>query len=370
MSWPLVALGDICTFHNGDRGKNYPSKGDFVNEGVRFINAGDLKNQKIATEEVSLITEEHFERLGGGKVSEGDILFCLRGSLGKFAVVGNSIPGAIASSLVIIRCGENIFVDYLKFYLNCFLCEQEISKYKNGAAQPNLSARDLKKFLIPLPNLSEQKRIAAILDKADHIRQKRQQAIEMADQFLRSVFLDMFGDINSPVSKARKISMTDCFDIKTGKLNSNAAVSDGNYPFFTCAKEVFSIDSYAFNQEALLLAGNNAQADYDVKYYNGKFNAYQRTYVLTLKNESDSYSFFKYALEKQLENLKKNSKGSNTKYITMEIMSRTYLPYPSISDQNRFSIFYECYDRKIKNLEKSYFEAGRLFDSISSHIFS
>ena len=112
------------------------------------------------------------------------------------------------------------------------------------------------------------------------------------------------------------------------------------------SQDIFAIDEFAFDQEALLLAGNNAQAEYDVKHYKGKFNAYQRTYVLTLKDKSNSYPFYKYALEYQLQNLKRVSKGTSTKYITMEIMERTMLPAPGFDLQNRFVKFYENY-RKI-----------------------
>ncbi|ENM3877476.1 restriction endonuclease subunit S [Vibrio cholerae] len=133
------------------------------------------------------------------------------------------------------------------------------------------------------------------------------------------------------------LPVTKCFHITTGKLNSNAAVENGQFPFFTCAKEQASIDSFAFDQEALLLAGNNAQGQYDVKHYSGKFNAYQRTYVLTLANKSHSYNFYKYALQAQLELLKSSSKGTNTKYITMEILDRTLLPVPEPAEQKRIA---------------------------------
>ncbi|EPT9291753.1 restriction endonuclease subunit S [Vibrio parahaemolyticus] len=195
MSWPLVKLGEVAKLINGDRGKNYPSKGSFVDEGIPFINAGCLSNEHTLIEgALNYITEDKFDSLRSGKVEKGDILFCLRGSLGKFALVDTNMKGAIASSLVIIRANEKVHIDYLKHYLGSFLCQREIQAYENGAAQPNLSATDLKNFEIPLSPLTEQKRIAAILDKADAIRQKRKQAIELADEFLRSVFLDMFGD--------------------------------------------------------------------------------------------------------------------------------------------------------------------------------
>jgi type I restriction enzyme S subunit len=194
LSWPTASLGDIATFINGDRGKNYPSKGSFISEGIPFISAGNLSNGELKPSSFNYISEECFNLLSNGKVIDNDILFCLRGSLGKFAVVKNIVNGAIASSLVIIRNNQKIDLNFLKHYLGSPLCQREINQFENGAAQPNLSAKDLKNFKIPLPPLTEQKRIAAILDKADAIRRKRQQAIQLADDFLRAVFLDMFGD--------------------------------------------------------------------------------------------------------------------------------------------------------------------------------
>ncbi|PPC75044.1 hypothetical protein C4K68_22745 [Pokkaliibacter plantistimulans] len=196
MSWPLVNLGKLCKLVNGDRGSNYPSKDSILFEGIPFINAGNLTEvHSIACSGANYISEERYDLLSNGKVQQGDILFCLRGSLGKFAVVDSSIlKGAIASSLVIIRPDTSLDGGYLKNYLRSTLCSREISRFENGAAQPNLSAKDLREFQIPLPPLPEQQRIAAILDKADAIRRKRQQAIQLADDFLRAVFLDMFGD--------------------------------------------------------------------------------------------------------------------------------------------------------------------------------
>ncbi len=193
MTWPIVSLNRVAVFINGDRGKNYPSKGDFIENGIPFINAGNIaSDHSVDISGLSYISEEHFHTLNGGKIEKGDVIFCLRGSLGKFAIIDNDMNGAIASSLVIIRPNKLIELNYLKHYLSSFLCQREIKTYENGAAQPNLSAKDLKSFKIPLPPFEEQKRIASILDKTDTIRQKRQQAISLADDFLRSIFLEMF----------------------------------------------------------------------------------------------------------------------------------------------------------------------------------
>jgi type I restriction enzyme S subunit len=86
--------------------------------------------------------------------------------------------------------------------------------------------------------------------------------------------------------------------------------------FFTCSKETFWIDHYAFDTEAILLSGNNAQAIYSVKHYKGKFNAYQGTYVITVKDTARiSYRFLSQMLSRSLERLRVISIGSSTKYL-------------------------------------------------------
>jgi type I restriction enzyme S subunit len=149
---------------------------------------------RIDVENMDYIPRERFDILNSGKVRKGDVLFCLRGSLGKFAVVETLNEGAIASSLVIIRPSDKVDRRYLAAYLGSDLCQHMIEIFKNGLAQPNLSVKNLKLFEIPLPPLGEQKRIAAILDKADALRAKRRAALAKLDTLLQATFLDMFGD--------------------------------------------------------------------------------------------------------------------------------------------------------------------------------
>ena len=162
----MKKLGEVCLFENGDRGENYPSKSVQTTSGVPFINAGHLTDFGIDYQTLNFIPRERFDLLGNGKIRKNDILFCLRGSLGKFACVGKLSEGAIASSLVIVRPCKSVLKSYVLAYFQSDLCAEMISKFKNGAAQPNLSAGNLKEFKIPLPALPEQQRIVAILDEA------------------------------------------------------------------------------------------------------------------------------------------------------------------------------------------------------------
>jgi len=228
----------------------------------------------------------------------------------------------------------------------------------------------LKRIEITLPPLPEQRRIAAILDKGDSLREKRRQAIAKLDELLKSVFVEMFGDpVTNPKGWEIK-PLGELLNFRTGKLDSNAAVEGGAYPFFTCSREDFRIDSHAFDCEALLLAGNNATADYSVKYYKGKFNAYQRTYVITLQDSNYSYFYMKYALEKKLLELKRLSKGTNTKYLTLSILKELKIQVPDSALQKRFERNTLKINEILERQEDFLHSTNNLFVSLQQRAFS
>lgn len=196
----FVKLKDVCEFINGDRGKNYPKSNDFVDDGIPFINAGHITNLRIDFSNMNYISEEVYEKLGSGKIQNGDILFCLRGSLGKNAFIDFN-KGAIASSLVILRNknANRLNTSYLMYLLNSQVIYSQINRTNNGSSQPNLSANSVKNYMVPLPEIKIQQKIVQILDKAQELIDKRKAQIEALDQLIKSVFLEMFGDpINNP----------------------------------------------------------------------------------------------------------------------------------------------------------------------------
>lgn len=141
--------------------------------------------------------------------------------------------------------------------------------------------------------------------------------------------------------------------IKTGKLDSNAAVADGAYPFFTCDPNTLMIDDWAYDTEAVLLAGNNASGNYTAKYYKGKFNAYQRTYIIESANTSLlSVRFLAFAITAQLRLLKSMSSGSTTKFLTIKILNDLDIPCPEITIQKKIEFIIGSYDDLIENNQK------------------
>ena len=162
------------------------------------------------------------------------------------------------------------------------------------------------------------------------------------------------------ISEWKTARLGDLVAFKTGKLDSNAAVPNGNYPFYTCSQETLRTNTYSFDTECVLLAGNNANGIYPLKYFNGKFDAYQRTYVVTTRDPQVlTTRFLYYALRPKLSQLRSVSTGAATKFLTLTILNQTEIEVPPLSAQCRVTEILSAYDdliennqRRIKILEK------------------
>jgi type I restriction enzyme S subunit len=148
----------------------------------------------------------------------------------------------------------------------------------------------------------------------------------------------------------RALSLRDCVTFQTGKLNSNAARVNGAYPFFTCSQETYRTDTFSFDTECVLLAGNNANGVYPLKYFKGKFDAYQRTYVICSTDvEKLDNRYLYFALRLKLELLRSISTGAATKFLTLKILDDIRLELPPIQVQRRITSILSAYDDLIGN---------------------
>ncbi|WP_222564415.1 restriction endonuclease subunit S [Novilysobacter antarcticus] len=137
---------------------------------------------------------------------------------------------------------------------------------------------------------------------------------------------------------------------RTGKLNSNAANPSGAYPFFTCSQETYRTDTYSFDTECVLLAGNNANGIYPIKYFSGRFDAYQRTYVIeSLDKKVLLNRYLYYALQVQLEHLRSISTGAATKFLTLTILNGIEIKLPTLPRQEKIVYILSAYDDLIEN---------------------
>lgn len=155
-----------------------------------------------------------------------------------------------------------------------------------------------------------------------------------------------------------KVKIGDLTKIKTGKLDANAASHDGEYPFFTCSKEALKISTYSYDCECVLVAGNG---DLNVKYYNGKFDAYQRTYIIEDNSQSRMYMpYLYYFMEGYVEYLREQAIGGVIKYIKLANLTNATMELPSIDVQKRIVINLE----KVKHIIKSRQKQLNLLDEL------
>lgn len=181
-NWCWTRLGASINLYNGDRGSNYPSKKDYQSRGIPFINAGAIVDGELNEAEFNYISEEKYNALRAGKIQQGDLLYCLRGSIGKTAIVHQEFKGAISSSLCILRTKESMLKEFLYYLLCSNVIWHQQALAENGSAQPNLSAASVMEYIIPLPPIPEQQRIVdrieSLFAKLDEAKQKAQDALD------------------------------------------------------------------------------------------------------------------------------------------------------------------------------------------------
>ena len=137
------------------------------------------------------------------------------------------------------------------------------------------------------------------------------------------------------------VKLGDYTKIKTGKLDANASSIDGIYPFFTCSKQPLKINSYSYDCECVLVAGNG---EINAKYYNGKFDAYQRTYIIETNDKSKLLvKYIYYFMLSYIDVLKSKSIGGVIKYIKLNNLTDAKIPLLSIDEQTKVIDYFEKY---------------------------
>ncbi|GAB0050314.1 restriction endonuclease subunit S [Helicobacter pylori] len=236
-----------------------------------------------------------------------------------------------------------------------FYAEYINSKVKFNTEQttiPQLTIPKVALCEIPLPPLNEQIAIANILSGLDHYLYTLDALILKKESVKKALSFELLSQrkrLKGFNQAWQRVRLGDICEITTGSLDANEMVHYGKYRFYTCAKEYYFIDKYAFDTEAILISGNGAYVGY-VHYYKGKFNAYQRTYVLD--NFSEHIIFIKYFLTMFLQShIQTNRNEGNTPYIVMATLKDFEIPLPSLNEQIAIADILSALDKEIANLK-------------------
>lgn len=340
--WKYSNLGDEVVISSGVA----PSTFELVENGIfPYIKVEDMNNCSKYQNKSRYYTFNESK-----KIPKGSVIFPKRGA----AIMNNKVRIAatelyLDSNMMALTPKNNLDSEFLYYSL----IREQLYKIADTSTIPQINNKHISPYKIFLPPIQEQKKIAEILstwDKAIETVEKlvansQQQKKALMQQLLtgQKRLLDdngvKFGD------EWHENILGNLCQITTGKLDANAMVSDGEYRFYTCAKEYYFIDKFAFDTEALLISGNGANVGY-IHYYKGKFNAYQRTYVLD--NWMENIIYIKYFLEMFLKKRINGGKNEgNTPYIVLSVLSEMPVLIPKIKEQQKIAQVLTLADREI-----------------------
>lgn len=314
----------------------YLEKSDY-----KIINATALMDGYVDWDNCGYITKERYEEAKEIMLQENDILISKDGTLGKIGYVKNlSIPCSVASGIFVLRNTKpkDVNFDYIYHILKSFIFKDFIRRNRaQGSTIPHLYQRDLENFEIDLPDYNLQSKIANVLNSLDSKIMINSRTITELELMAKTLYDYWFLQFEFPNEEGKPYKSSggkmayneelkreipegwilkhavDIAEIKTGKEDANHSTGNGQYPFFTCSNDILKCDDYKFDSNSILIAGNG---DFNVKHYKGKFNAYQRTYVITPFNEK-YIGLFELCCKQTIERFKKGSNGSIVKFITL-----------------------------------------------------
>ncbi|HCF5189504.1 TPA: restriction endonuclease subunit S [Pseudomonas aeruginosa] len=379
-----ATLEDVCLIQSGGT----PSRGteSYWGGSIPWAKISDLEasGDGYISDTEEHISEEGLEAIRGRIFDDGTLLFAMYGSVGKAAIVRGSVSTNQAI-LGIKPDASRLDLSYLKFWLRSQ--QHKFDQDAQGVAQKNLSAGYVRSLEIPLPPLPEQKRIAAILDKADAIRRKRQQAIQLADDFLRAVFLDMFGD---PVTNPKGWDLLPFSAVGTldrGKSRhrprNDPALLGGIHPLIQTG-EVANSRGYIKEHSATYSDLGLAQSK---KWDAGTLCItiaanIAKTGILTfpacfpdsvvgfIPNKHVTVEYVQHWLGFLQKNLEENAPQAAQKNINLEILRALLIPVPPKSEQEKFSSMVAGILTIEEKIASSSDALGNAFDALSQKAFS
>jgi type I restriction enzyme S subunit len=397
MNWRSVTLpdlvGDEGLFVDGDW---VESKDQDPNGDVRLVQLADIGVGEYLDKSARFMTSKKATQLKCSYLKEGDVLIArMPDPIGRACLFpGDTKPCVTVVDVCILRPDDQV-VDrkWLLHKINSPIFRNEISQWVTGTTRQRISRGNLSKIEFPLPPLEEQKRIAAILDQADAIRRKREESLQLADAFLRSVFLDMFGDpVTNP--KGWKVgSLTNFGSFKNG-LNYNKGENGVRLRYlgvgdFGSRSQITDIESLSFIELDKLPPEEFLLRNGDLVFVrsNGNKQLVGRCLSVTPDNEAVTYSGFciRYRIESQ--NIDQNylrhlfrvptfrkvmlqgGQGANIQNINQKILSNLNIPTPPLDLQHRFAAIVESVEQQKARIREQLAEAEGLFASLQQRAF-
>lgn len=389
MSWPMVKLDELCEINIGKT----PSRAanQYWGLGFPWLSIADMNQGRYISHTKEQITELAVAETNIRLVPAGTVLFSFKLSIGKIGLTQIPMYTNEAIAALPIKDESKLCKEYLVYALAMMNFGKSADRAVMGAT---LNKKKLAELALPVPPLAEQKRIAAILDKADAIRSKRQQAIQLADDFLRAVFLEMFGDpVMNPKGWAIS-SLTAHGSFKNG-LNFGRGESGhslrylgvGDFKSLSTIDDIGSLGSvtldslpgkdYLLENGDLVFVRSNGNKELVGRcitiYPDGEpltFSGFCIRYRIEDDSVASEYLNYLFRTPSMKQTMLKGGQGANIQNINQKILGALEFPLPPKALQEKFSKIVQTYRGSKLNLDCGFVHAESLFAAIGQKAFS
>ena len=321
--------------------------------GLEHLDSGTLKVTRFGSE-VAPIGEKLI-------MKKGDVLFGKRRAYQKKVAIA-PFDGIFSAHGMVLRPKSEVIDPYffpLFISSDCFL-DAGIA-ISVGSLSPTINWKDLRDLEFNLPELEIQEKLAKLLWSIQETIEAYKVLVTKTDELVKSQLIEEM-DAWKKSGVGIEYKLGELTNIRTGKLDANASSENGKYPFFTCSAQPLRIDNYSYDCECVLVAGNG---EFNVKYYDGKFDAYQRTYIVESKNKRVVKVPYLYRfLNLYLSELQHQAVGGIIKYIKLGNLTEAKIIVPTIEEQDKVLGFIQQSEKSKLNLLNSINELQETYKKI------
>lgn len=354
--WRLIALENIADPSAAIR-YGVVQIGEHTENGIPIVPIKFIKS--IDTAKLHRVSASIEAKYKNSRIHAGDVLISVKGTIGAVGIVPEGFSGNIAREIARIRPSVKYDSNYIAFQLQADHTQREIENLTVGTTRKEFSIHTLKKFEILVPPLNEQQKIVKILSTWEQAISATEKLLENSQQQKKALMQQLLTgkkrllDENGMIFSSKWLSekLEKICAISTGKKDVNEGNPNGIYPFFTCASEPTASDSYSYDCEALLIAGNGNLGK--THYIKGKFEAYQRTYILSKFDEKiQPLYLYQYILYWLMRDIEREKQHGAMPYIKLGLLQNFKIFIPSLTEQLKIIEVLSLADQEIETLQK------------------
>lgn len=348
-AWELRKLGKVADVFDGTH-----QTPRYTNQGVMFLSVEDINT----LESEKYISSEDFEKEFKIFPEFNDVLMTRIGDIGTSNIVKTNDKIAYYVSLALIK-PKKLESHFLNSIIQSKDFQNELWKRTLHIAFPKkINKGEISEINLMFPTLPEQSAIGTFFSTLDqHITLHQRKLDTLKEQ--KKTYLKLLFPAKGQTQPAlrfqgfeddwEEVKLGELCDIRTGKLDANAMVENGEYDFYTSGIKKYRIDVAEFEGPAITIAGNGATVGY-MHLADGKFNAYQRTYVLTNFKVDRSYIFSEIAKKLPIK-IQQEARTGNIPYIVLSMLTELSISLPPLPEQEAIGTFFQTLDQEIAQVE-------------------